>query len=85
MSEKHVFYRIFAELGNVFQAGEFVVRGRWARSTLRFVDFPKDFEGLRVTVSGHVQICERKGTAMAGMSFSQGFSMVPGYFFTLSG
>ncbi len=80
MSGKHVFYRIFAELGNVFQAGEFAVRGRWARSTLTIVDFPLVLQGLQETISGHVQVCGRNEIAMAGMSFSQGFSMVPGHF-----
>ena len=43
-------YRIFAEPGSVFQAGEFAVRGRWARSTLTIVEFSKDFQGFRATV-----------------------------------
>ncbi len=72
-------YGIPAELGSVFQAGEFAVCGRWARSTLRIVEFPIGFQGFRVTVSGHVQICGRKGITMAGMSFPQGFAMLPGY------
>ena len=50
MSGKHVFFRFFAEFGNVPEEGELVVRGRWARSTLRIVDFPRISQGFRATV-----------------------------------
>ena len=80
MSGKHVSHRISAELGNVVQAGELAVCGRWVRSTVRFVGFSKDFEGFRETVSGHGLILGWQGITMAGMLFSQGFSMDPGGF-----
>ena len=73
MSGKHVFYRIFAELGNVFQAGEFAVRGRWTRYILRIVDFPIGFRGLRATVSGNGQIYGQQGIPITGLLFPQGF------------
>ena len=77
MSGKHVFRRFPAELYSALQAGEFAVRGRWTIPTLRNVEFPKDFEGFRETVSGHGQTDGRRGITMAGMVFSQGFAMVP--------
>ena len=77
-------YSIPAEVGSVFQAQSKQSDSHALRDTLRIVEFHKDLQGFRATISGHGQIYERQGITMASMSFSQGFSMCPGCFFTLS-
>ena len=47
---KHVFRRDPAELYRALQVDEFAVRGSQASSTLRNVDFPKDFQGFWETL-----------------------------------
>ena len=64
----------------MFQEGEFAVRGRWARSTLRLLNFPRISKVSGQPFSGNGQICGRQGMTMAAESFSLGFSIVRGCF-----
>ena len=50
MSGNHVFGRNPAELYRAWQLGDFAVRGSQVSSTLRIIEFPKDFQGFWETV-----------------------------------
>ncbi len=78
-------YSIPAEVSSVFQAQSKQSDSHALRDTLRIVEFHKDLQGFRATISGHGQIYERQGITMASMSFSQGFSMCPGCFLLCPG
>ena len=50
MSGNHVFRRNPAELHRTLQVDELAVRRSQASSTLRIIEFPKDFQGFWKTV-----------------------------------